>query len=931
MKKFNKILLVIMFVFVVGISFSGCRRNNDPVQLNAPQASVEFINGSVRVVTTSNPNVERYVYGIYSGPSQNNLSLYLEQESTVNHFNVNAFVINSDVYYFYVRLIGKEPKYLDSAPSSIVSYDNSENLPSPVLQLDDTQLSWTAVPNNSGYKVFKNNVLLTTTQNTTYSIANQITSAIVYDFEVQAIGSTGTATYLDSLKSNTVSYTDHLILETPTNLTVEQNIEQENYLTWDAVQYASGYTVLVDNEEEFVVETNEFVIDSVLTVAKPYNFKVKSNATGVLIESDYSNTLTYDNYLTLTTPTILGASRNGSDVLVAWETVENAESYTLLINGEPLKDISENIIIIYDTQVLISDDDLEEKPEGGFDFEVYANAYSYYLQSETSELFFYSGIDLLTEPENLLVNYDQVENTVVLGWDEVEGADSYLIAIDNEVTQAFTNSIELQEELTVDEVVELRVKAIGSGYVEDSEFSEPIIFNYTTNYAPGYVDKYFYYYDYYDYYIDSQEELNAFIGYLISYHIESDDPDDRATAYIDYNLTSSELIEADEDGNNNGVTSDEEIINYKQNIALLSYTETHSLTYDSPVTDGPSGKEYKFRLTFSYDIDPSLTSTEPVTHPQDADYTPYQSSTGRDSGYDDFAPENLLVEVEVYNSENLFMAINSGAKPKFMTEDSQAEQVYEAAKTVLRQIIDNDMTDYQKMLAIFDYVNYNTVYDHYVLNLATQGGSGETLPEYRVFYLEGVILDGKAVCDGIAKTIALLANMEGIEAIKINGTSNSQGSSVGHAWNKVYLEIDGVYDWYVIDATWGVVLAGEEVLAHDYFLINDADIADSHFAASTYNPVSDAEFDYYSYTEYAEGKNYYIEDQTELNDLVEHLLTNGDEGVEIFVDEDFTSLFANKLQTAVNNAGVSGSSASAYSYTSSVSGETIYLIDFSYD
>ena len=172
--------------------------------------------------------------------------------------------------------------------------------------------------------------------------------------------------------------------------------------------------------------------------------------------------------------------------------------------------------------------------------------------------------------------------------------------------------------------------------------------------------------------------------------------------------------------------------------------------------------------------------------------------------------------------------------------------------------------------------------------------------------------------------------MEGIEAIKINGTSNSQGSEVGHAWNKVYLEVNGNYNWYVIDATWGIKSGGEEVLTHDYFLMTDADITGSHFASSTYNPIANTEFNYYSYTEYAQGYNYYIEDQIELNHLVEYLLTNGYEGIEISVDESFESFFGNKVQTAVNNAGVPGASSSVYTYTSPVSGETVYLIDFSY-
>ena len=910
--------------------------------------------GHIVVSTTDNPNAEYYVYGIYSGPYSTNLSLYYEITSTNNYLDANAYVTESANYYFYVRLLGNGEKHLDSATSPIVSYNNSEALESPILERDEMMLSWTSVLNSNGYKIYKNNVYIVTTHDTTYDISGQINNQVVYNFEVQAIGSSILGTvYADSLKSNVISYTDHLILTAPANLEVLTNELDEPYLTWGAVTNAYGYTVLVDNTDEHIVSTNEIVLSDILDTAKQYSIKVKANPTGISIASAYSNNFVYDNYHTLTTPTIIGASRNGSDVVVVWEPVANAESYTLLVNGQVLKDISNNPIIIYDSEVLIGGE--LEKLEGGFDFEVYANAYDYYLQSATSDLFNYGGIDELAMPENLSVVYDSLAGTAMLSWDAVVGASSYLVALGNETTEAIYNSLEIQTLLTEDEIIQLKVKALGTGYVTDSVYSAPYMFNFTTNYAPGYVDQYFYYYDYYDYCINSQEELNALFGYAINYHIEE------FTAYVDYSLTPEQLIEADELGDNNGATTSSEIIYYKQDVALSAYTETHSLSYIDPTLNGLSGKEYEFSITYPYGINPTIASDAPNMYVQDTNFAPFSSSIGRDANYDDFASEQSLIEVPVYNSENLFMVVNSGGKPLFMTEDSQAELVYESAKIILRQIIDDNMTDYEKMLAIFDYVNYSTIYDRYVYSLAVGGGEGEgLLPEYKVFYLEGVILDGVAVCDGIAKTIAFLANMEGIEAIKINGTAGTISNTVGHAWNKVYLEIDGVSDWYIIDATLGVSDGaeaytdanlndaydegedyvdsnsnglydyGSEFLTHDYFLIRDEDVADSHFPTSTFNPVADTYFDYYDFSEYATGYDYYITNQTELNHLVEFLLLNEREGIEIYVDPSFNLGLVTKIQIAINNSGMSGVDKDAFGHTSRTSDRSITMIDFIY-
>ncbi|MDD4211000.1 MAG: hypothetical protein PHC46_01220 [Clostridia bacterium] len=1016
MKKTKKFLLMLAVIFTATLALAGCG-TSAPTQLATPIASVYLNNGHIVVSTTDNPNAEYYVYGIYSGPYSTNLSLYYEITSTNNYLDANAYVTESANYYFYVRLLGNGEKHLDSATSPIVSYNNSEALESPILERDEMMLSWTSVLNSNGYKIYKNNVYIVTTHDTTYDISGQINNQVVYNFEVQAIGSSILGTvYADSLKSNVISYTDHLILTAPANLEVLTNELDEPYLTWGAVTNAYGYTVLVDNTDEHIVSTNEIVLSDILDTAKQYSIKVKANPTGISIASAYSNNFVYDNYHTLTTPTIIGASRNGSDVVVVWEPVANAESYTLLVNGQVLKDISNNPIIIYDSEVLIGGE--LEKLEGGFDFEVYANAYDYYLQSATSDLFNYGGIDELAMPENLSVVYDSLAGTAMLSWDAVVGASSYLVALGNETTEAIYNSLEIQTLLTEDEIIQLKVKALGTGYVTDSVYSAPYMFNFTTNYAPGYVDQYFYYYDYYDYCINSQEELNALFGYAINYHIEE------FTAYVDYSLTEREkevadgkiirllvdidleligggyinvdagdiiiltygnYIEKDEviseitslsvnelmssgiekaylnQGNLNGATTSSEIIVYKQSIALASYTETHSLSYIPPTLNGVSGKEYEFSITYPYGINPTIASDAPNMYVQDTNFAPFSSSIGREANYNDFAPEQSLIEAPVYNSENLFMVVNSGSKPLFMTEDSQAELVYESAKIILRQIIDDNMTDYEKMLAIFDYVNYSTIYDRYVYSLAVGGGEGEgLLPEYKVFYLEGVILDGVAVCDGIAKTIAFLANMEGIEAIKINGTAGTISNTVGHAWNKVYLEIDGVSDWYIIDATLGVSDGaeaytdanlndaydegedyvdsnsnglydyGSEFLTHDYFLIRDEDVADSHFPTSTFNPVADTYFDYYDFSEYATGYDYYITNQTELNHLVEFLLLNEREGIEIYVDPSFNLGLVTKIQIAINNSGMSGVDKDAFGHTSRTSDRSITMIDFIY-
>ena len=163
---------------------------------------------------------------------------------------------------------------------------------------------------------------------------------------------------------------------------------------------------------------------------------------------------------------------------------------------------------------------------------------------------------------------------------------------------------------------------------------------------------------------------------------------------------------------------------------------------------------------------------------------------------------------EVYNSEELWWAVEHGYKPTFPIENSSAERIYEKAKAVLREIITTDMDDFDKALAIYEYLiravdyDYDSYYD-----------STTVKPQENVcYYLEGVFDYGRAVCDGKSKAFVLLCGIEGISAVRDFGYGID--SETGHAWN--YVNIDGV--WYAVDTTNGDVAgkASDTVIA-DFF------------------------------------------------------------------------------------------------------------------
>lgn len=218
----------------------------------------------------------------------------------------------------------------------------------------------------------------------------------------------------------------------------------------------------------------------------------------------------------------------------------------------------------------------------------------------------------------------------------------------------------------------------------------------------------------------------------------------------------------------------------------------------------------------------------------------YASDLGRAVDFDNFAINSISKTANVSTSDQLYFAVESGLKP-ICAENSSAARMYDAAKDVLRQIVDDNMSPLQKSRAIFEWICTNVRYDH--ATIADMSGISTSSDNYNVFYgrncfyLEGVFDDNVAVCNGLSKAFVLLCRLEGIEAIKENGTAKA--SAEAHAWNKV--KINGV--WYICDATWAITKDSrlQSTTSDGYWNISDASTA-AKPASETYEFYSEKFF-----------------------------------------------------------------------------------------
>lgn len=247
-----------------------------------------------------------------------------------------------------------------------------------------------------------------------------------------------------------------------------------------------------------------------------------------------------------------------------------------------------------------------------------------------------------------------------------------------------------------------------------------------------------------------------------------------------------------------------------------------------------------------------------------------------------FYIDSVKETMSVSTSNMLYKAVAWGYKPVFMgSQADNLKQIYDNAKDALSYIVSDEMSEYEKVHAIYDYIIYNVRYDHDCANAKDKYENRFDLSEdereflslnekmkYYGYYLEGIFLDKfykkdmHAVCDGKSKAFVLMCGIEGITAVRISGKASSDGQNPrGHAWNKVLLDLNGTGDkeWYFVDTTWGDVGDdSKEFLSHAYFLLSDDEVKNTHVENPGHGyPKAEGKFDYYAHETYTSSGTEY--------------------------------------------------------------------------
>ena len=331
-----------------------------------------------------------------------------------------------------------------------------------------------------------------------------------------------------------------------------------------------------------------------------------------------------------------------------------------------------------------------------------------------------------------------------------------------------------------------------------------------------------------NFYFTSDEEWNTFVAYTALYYEELESTGTYYTENSEFKYTYPYKRVSFAMGYGNwsahdiankkyedGTEQFREVVAYKVTCTKVS-DNIFSLTLLQTSYKEPSKNASDLAWQYRLENREPLKTTQAYAH---------YSSTGNSGTFPIDSVENTA---NVSTSMQLYFALERGLRP-LPEAGSSAERIWNKARAVMAEITDTNMSDYEIVHAIYDYLTTEVVYDNAVAKYNGDRTSDQDLYNdvynYNCFYPEGVFDDGVAVCNGLSQAFVIMCAIEGIESVKIGGTVPNGA----HAWNKV--NIDGM--WYIVDTTWGMAdyqsgFTTYSIGQHDWLLVSEAAASSTH-------------------------------------------------------------------------------------------------------
>ena len=225
----------------------------------------------------------------------------------------------------------------------------------------------------------------------------------------------------------------------------------------------------------------------------------------------------------------------------------------------------------------------------------------------------------------------------------------------------------------------------------------------------------------------------------------------------------------------------------------------------------------------------------------------------------------------------------------FSKLDIEQKEAYDILWESTRKLTDNLSTDYEKEIAIHNFITDNFKY----------GPVDTSNVPQRAHSITGFIIDGQGICEAYANTFYVMGKMAGLDVSIITGTINN----VNHMWNLINL--DGEY--YHVDVTSddpAPDIPNRE--RYTYFNVSDSIMSKTHaWERSDFPECNSDKYNYYTLN------NYIIHNEQELKDFINAELNNGKTSF-TFRTEDYVISSVDIIKYYTTNKGF---------YTVNITGE----------
>ncbi len=220
-----------------------------------------------------------------------------------------------------------------------------------------------------------------------------------------------------------------------------------------------------------------------------------------------------------------------------------------------------------------------------------------------------------------------------------------------------------------------------------------------------------------------------------------------------------------------------------------------------------AGAEAAFIACFQAGEGPSGGTTEPAPTLDVSSFVP-------------FDPPNDF-DMTLYDTSAILTAWESGEESGLSQKDAA---ILDRCKQIFEKVITEDMTDFEKELALHDWLVAHCKYDESTHDRETPEGRADNTNPY------GVLAKNYGICLGYATTFQLFMDLAEVECITVVGAAFD--SRDDHAWNMV--KLDG--KWYCVDVTWDDPLWNSDMAAkavwdrvhHEYFNITSEEMRESN-------------------------------------------------------------------------------------------------------